>query len=79
METSPHPRGLLKKQDIVKVTNRFKEEFDASLFLYKFMLETTSKTPETTLKDFTNQIQPYFTDSDRMRILTRKSLLTNND
>ena len=79
METSPHPRGLPKKQDIVKVTNRFKEEFDASLFLYKFMLDTTNKTPETTLKDFTNQIQPYFTDSDRMRILTRKSLLTNND
>tara|TARA_B000000460_G_C21529618_1_gene400084 strand:+ start:423 stop:1109 length:687 start_codon:yes stop_codon:yes gene_type:complete len=78
MEKSPHPRGLLKKEDIDEVANRFKEQFDASLFLYKITLDTTNKTPEKTLEDFTGQIQPYFTDSDRMRILTRKTLLANN-
>jgi hypothetical protein len=78
MRKSPHKRSVLKKEDIVKVTNRFKEEYDASLFLYKITLDTTNKTAEKTLKDFTQQIQPYFTDSDRMRILTRKTLLANN-
>jgi len=79
MGKSPHPRGLLKKEDITKVANRFKKEYDASLFLYKITLDTTNKTPEKTLEDFTQQIQPHFTDSDRMRILTRKALLPNDN
>ena len=79
MGKSPRRRGILKKEDIVRVTNRFKEEYESSLFLYKFTLDTTNTTPEKTLEDFTNQIQPHFTDSDRMRVLTRKALLTHDN
>ena len=79
MEKSPHKKSVLKKEDIVKVANRFKKEYEASLFLYKVTLDTTHKTPEKPLKDFTNQTQPYFTDSNRIRILTRKALLTNDN
>ena len=68
-----------EKEGIVKVANRFKKEYEASLFLYKITLDTTHKTPEKPLNDFTNQTQPYFTDSNRIRILTRKALLTNDN
>ena len=74
MRRNPHRRGLLKEKDVDRVLQRFKEEYDASLFLYKFALDTTDSTPEKTLSRFVEEVQPHLTDSDRMRILTRQAL-----
>ena len=70
MRDNPHPKGVLKEQDVELVSQRFEEEFNDSHIHRKFELDTTNATVEETLQEFVRQIEPLLTDSDRLRIIT---------
>ena len=74
MRRSPHPYGVLQTKDIDAARRRFREQYDATLFMFKFELDTTDSTPAQTLRQFIDDYQPHLTDSDRSRILVRRAL-----
>ena len=74
MRENPQPRGVLQEKDIEYVLQRFEEEHQASLIRRKFILDTTTATVEETLAEFADQIEPYLTDTDRLRMLAHQAL-----
>ena len=76
MKESPHDRSLVKEKDIRHVLKRFEEENERSFILNKFTLDTTTATVEETLAQFVEQVEPYMTEADRLRILTHRMSLT---
>lgn len=68
MAKLPRVRGILEQQDIPFVLNRFQEEYEAGLIKRKFTLDTTDTTPEQTLKQFVDHIQPHLSEADHRRI-----------
>ena len=68
MATRIRARGILKERDIPYVLDRFREEYDASLIERKFTLDTTDATPQQTLAQFVDRIQPHLSEVDRRRI-----------
>jgi hypothetical protein len=74
MREAPHPAGVLQEQDIEFIQGRFEEEFRASLFSRKFILDTSSATVNETMAEFAEAIQPHLSEVDRSRILARKAL-----
>ena len=67
-----HAKSLLQEQDVEFVLDRFQEEYDNSLILNRFALDTTSATPEETLQAFAQKIETYLTPRDRLRIITHQ-------
>jgi broad-specificity NMP kinase len=74
MRETPHPRPVVPEQDIAHVLQRFDEEYQNSLIRRKFVLDTTTTTVAETLQQFATQIEPYLTDTDRLRMLAHKAL-----
>jgi hypothetical protein len=74
LKESPHPRGVLKEQDIEYVLARFDEEFAASTLRYRLTYDTTDMTPDETLAQFAKDIGPHLSESDRSRLLAHKAL-----
>ncbi len=74
MKHDPHDNGVLQEEDIEHAVERFDEEFKYSLVQKKLTLDTTSSTPEDTLAEFAEKIEPYLTDVDRSRILAHRAL-----
>jgi len=68
MKENPHQNGPLKKKDIDHVIQRFDEEYEASLITHKFTLDTSDSTVEETLNEFLKSMDPFFTESDKLRI-----------
>jgi len=69
MRENLHPKSLLKEKDLDFVSARFQEEFDNSLIDRRFAVDTTNATVEETLQEFVQQIKPYLTPKDRLRII----------
>jgi hypothetical protein len=65
---------VLQEKDIEFIQDRFEEEFKASLFSRKFVLDTSSATLEETMAEFAQAIQPHLSEVDRSRILVHKAL-----
>ena len=74
MQESPHPAGVLQETDIEFIQDRFEEEFKASLFSRKFVLDTSTATLEETMAEFAQGIQSHLSEVDRSRILAHKAL-----
>ena len=74
MRESPHTHQAVKEGDIYHVLERFDEEYSLSLITRRFELDTTAATVEDTLAEFVEQIEPYLTQADRLRILTHQAL-----
>ena len=68
MAGNPRVRGILKEEDIQLVLDRFQEEYEASLIERKFTLDTTDATPEQTLEQFVERVQPHLSETDLLRI-----------
>jgi hypothetical protein len=66
--------GVLKPDDIDAVLEAFETQAEASLFAKKIELDTSDSTPAETLDQLIAQLQPFFTDTDRMRMLAHKAL-----
>ncbi len=65
MKAEPHEHQVVKEEDVPLVLRRFDEEYEWSLIQRKFVLDTTSTTPEETLEQFLSRFEPFFTDADR--------------
>ena len=74
MKESPHIRCVLKEKDIELVLRRFNEEYEWSLILRRFKLDTTNASIRETFQKFLKFIEPHLTAIDRFRILTHQTL-----
>lgn len=74
MNDDPHEYQVVQDGDVETVLERFEERFDASAIRRKFTLDTTSATVQETLGEFEARIQEHLTDSDRLRIVTKRAL-----
>ena len=70
MRSAPHPDGVVRDEDIELVLERFEEEFARSAIINKLVLDTTESTPEETLEEFLCKMEPYWTEGDRLLMLT---------
>jgi shikimate kinase len=73
MKEDPHSNEVLQEKDIDHVLGRFEEEYGWSLLRKHFELDTTSATVEETLAEFVDKIEPFLSDTDRLRIATHQS------
>ena len=70
MSDKPHAYSLVGEQDIEHVLRRFEEEYAGSTITNKFALDTSDATLEETLQQFLEKMEPFWTESDRLRMLT---------
>ena len=70
MRSAPHPDGVVRDEDIELVLQRFDEEFARSAIVNKFTLDTTESTPEETFEEFLCKMEQFWTEGDRLRMLT---------
>ena len=71
MEAEPRPEGILRPGDVEHVLQRFDEEFARSAIRNKITLDTTHSTPDETFREFLQEMEPLWTEGDRLRMLTR--------
>ena len=79
MRETPHKHLVLKEQDIEHVLQRFEEEYEQSLLDRKFVLDSTSATVAETLAEFAARIDPFLSQSDRLRMMTHQALQQNEE
>ena len=72
MKQNPRPRGILKEVDVDTVLKRFQEEYDSSLIIRKFTIDSTNSSVQEMLKDFLINMQPQFSMTDRLRLAVRR-------
>ena len=70
MRSAPHADGVVRDEDIECLLQRFDEEFERSAIRSKFTLDTTDSTPEDTFTEFLCKMEPFWTEGDRLRMLT---------
>jgi len=75
MNENPHPRCILKDRDVELVLQRFEEEYNRSGIRRRFMLDTTNATVQETFQEFLRQMEPHFTEADRLALLTHERLM----
>ena len=69
-----HADTLFQAKDTEVVLERFEEEYESSLIPRKFVLDTTTASVEESLAEFKQQIKPFITSEDRLRLLPREIL-----
>ena len=79
MRETPHKHQVLQEKDIGHVLQRFEEEYEQSLLDRKFVLDSTSATTEETLAEFVARIDPFLSQSDRLRMMTHQALQQNEE
>ncbi len=70
MKDSPHENSLVRDEDVDHILQRFDQEFVNSTIRNKITLDTTNSTPAETFEDFLAQMEPFWTEGDRLRMLT---------
>jgi hypothetical protein len=71
MRDEPRNYGVIKEEDIKLVLRRFEEEFESSKIPHKIILDTSNVPAEETFAEFVRQYEPFFSDSDKARILEK--------
>ncbi len=79
MRETPHKHQVLQEKDIKHVLQRFEEEYEQSLLDRKFLLDSTSAQLEDTLAEFVARIDPFLSQSDRLRMMTHQALQQNEE
>jgi hypothetical protein len=74
LRANPAAHGPFQEVDIEDVLARFDDEFGSSLIRRRFALDTTTTTPEETLRAFFEQMQTFWSPADRLRLLGRGTL-----
>ena len=70
MEAEPRTEGILRPGDVEHVLQRFDEEFVRSAIHNKIALDTTHSTPDETFHEFLEEMEPFWTEGERLRMLT---------
>ena len=79
MRENSHRYEVLQEKDIEYVLQRFGEEYQRSLLIRKFVLDTTSATVKETLAEFAARMDPHLTETDRLRMMTHQALQQNEE
>ena len=74
MDAEPRPISPFRDEDIEHVLDRFAEEARQSLIRRRITLDTTNSTPEETIAEFRQKMEPHLTDRDRLRLLAHKAI-----
>lgn len=72
MKNLPHDNSMVPAEDVKHVLERFEEEFVRSTIRNKIVLDTTDSTPNGTFQEFLDKMQPFWTEGDRLRMLTHR-------
>jgi len=70
----PHPRDILKDQDVETILKRFQEESDRSEIRRKFELDTTTATPDETFQQFLKLMEPHLSVADMLHMVKHVSV-----
>ena len=70
MKENPHHRAVLQAKDVEYVLDRFAEGYENAVYFNRVELDTTTVTPQETLAEWVEKMDPFWTDIDRMRLLT---------
>ena len=70
MQEDPHQRGVVQDKDVETVLERFAEAYADAVYFNLVELDTTAATPDETLVEWVEKMDPFWTDIDRMRLLT---------
>ena len=63
-----HAATMFRAKDAGYILGRFQEEFENSLILQRFSIDTTDATPEESLQEFVAKVGPYLTQRDRAQM-----------
>jgi hypothetical protein len=74
MREKPHDPALVRQRDIAKVLGLFEEACARSTFRHRITLDTSRASVAQTVGDFARKVEPFLTDTDRLRILTHRAL-----
>ena len=66
--------GLVKEEDVEGVLADFEQHFETSWLRHKFEIDTTNSTPEESLAEFVEKIQPHLIETDRQKIMYRRGM-----
>lgn len=64
MRREPHDYQVIKESDVPYLLQRFNEEYEQSIIEKKFVLNTTESTAKSTLEEFLQKFEPYWTEAD---------------
>ena len=73
MKEHPHKNGVLQERDIEHVLRRFEEEYAVSRLLNKLTIDTTTTTVGESVREFVQKVEPFLTETDRLRLLVQKA------
>jgi len=73
MKEAPHQNAVLREKDIDFVLREFEKEYERTLIKNKFAIDTSTATAEESFAEFLQKYEPFFSDSDRITILTNKA------
>ena len=77
MRESPHEHEMLKEEDIEEVLGKFEDLYKKShlgTLGRRFVLDTSTSTVEETMAEFADKIKMRMSNTDQLRILTRRKL-----
>jgi len=77
MKENPHPHPLVTEDNVEAILARFEELYGHShlgTLARRFVLDTSASTVEETMAEFADQIKKRLSDTDRLRILSRRML-----
>jgi hypothetical protein len=70
----PRPACPITEQDVELILDRFDEEFNNSLILRRFTLDTSSASVDETMDEFVQTIEPLLSAKDALRVLRHRAL-----
>ena len=65
MKRAPHEYQVIEERDVPDLIERFDKEYNESVIEKKFLLDTTDSTPGSTLDEFLEKFDPYWSDADK--------------
>ena len=72
MDADPHPRPVLQAKDVEYVLERFQAEYERAVYFNRIELDTSTASVEDTLVEWVEKMDPYWTEIDRLRLLTHR-------
>ena len=73
MADNPHRHQIMRDEDVERSLELFDEQYADTLIRSKLTLDTSTATVAQTLNEFVQGVEPFLTDSDRLRMLTKAS------
>ncbi|MBM3932882.1 MAG: hypothetical protein FJ319_01010 [SAR202 cluster bacterium] len=74
MKATPHTNSIVPERDVPTVLRRFEEVYAASSIHRKFKIDTSKATVQESLAEFLQKMEPLWSDTDRLRIMSHKQL-----